>query len=74
MDSFSSPHRLYRDSMGGGILLNVREDISSNLLSIETKPIEGFELNLWNEKWLINRSYNPHKIKIRNHLWALNEK
>ena len=31
---------------GWGYLVNVREDISSNVLSIETKPIESFELNL----------------------------
>ena len=39
---FSKPYRLDRDSLGGGILLYVREDIPSNLLEVETKPIEGF--------------------------------
>ena len=39
---FSKPCRLDRDSLGGGILLYVRKDIPSNLLEIETKPIEGF--------------------------------
>ena len=73
---FSKPYRLDRDSLGGGILLYVREDIPSNLLEVETKPIEGFyaEINLHNNKWLINCSHNPHKTMIRNHLRALSEK
>ena len=58
-----------------GILLYVREDIPPNLLSKETNPIEGFyvELNLRNDKWLINCSYNPHKNMIGNHLQVLRE-
>ena len=72
---FSKPYRLNRDSLGGGIWLYVREDIPSNLLEVETKPIEGFyvEINLHNDKWLINCSYNPHKNMIGNHLRALSE-
>ena len=44
-------------------MLFVREDIPSNLLTIEDKPIESIyvELNLRNSKWLINCSYNSHK-------------
>ena len=76
IDGFSKPYRLDRDSLGGGILLYVREDIPTNLLEVETKPIEGFyvEINLRNDKWLINCSYNPHKKMIGNHLRALSEK
>ena len=42
----------------------VREDIPSNLIAIENKPIEIFfvELNLPNNKWLKNCSYNSQKI------------
>ena len=42
---------------------------------METRSIEGFyvEINRCNDKWLINRSYNPHKNMI-NHLRALSEK
>ena len=49
---FSKPYRLDRDSLGGGILLYLREDIPSNLLEVETKPTEGFyvEINLHNDK------------------------
>ena len=50
-----------------------RKDIPSNLVEAEAKPIEGFyiELNLRNDKWLLNCSYNPHKNNIGNHLKAL---
>ena len=73
---FSKPYRLDRDSLGGCILLYVREDIPTNLTEVETKPIEGFyvEINLRNDKWLINCSYNPHKNMIGNHPRALSEK
>ena len=67
---------LDRDSSGGGMLSHVREDIPSNLLEVETKPTESFyvEINLHNDKWLINCSYNPHKNMIGNHLRALSQK
>ena len=49
---FSKHYRLDRDSLGGGISLYVRGDIPSKLLEVETKPIEGFyvEINLHNDK------------------------
>ena len=75
IDWFSTPYRLDRNSNGGGLMLFVREDISSNLVEAEAKPIEGFyiELNLRNDKWLLNCSYNPHKNNIGNHLKALSD-
>ena len=42
IDCFSSPYWLDQDSTSGDILLYVREDIPLNLLSTETKPIQGF--------------------------------
>ena len=42
MDGFSSPYRVDRDTMGGGILLYVREDIPSNLLSIKRNQLRIF--------------------------------
>ena len=71
---FSKRYRLDRNSLGGGIFLYVREEIPINL--IETKPIEGFcvGINLRNDKWLMNCSYNPRKNMIGNHLRALSEK
>ena len=51
----------------------VREDIPSNLLAFEDKPIESLfiELNLQNTKILMNCSYNPHKYEIKKHLTVL---
>ena len=76
IDGFSKTYRLDREWLGGGILLCIREDVSTNLLEVETKAIEGFyvEINLHNDKWLINSSYNPHKNMIGNHLRSLSEK
>ena len=56
-------------------MLFVIEDISSNLVEAETKPIEGFyiELNLRNAKWLLNCSYDPDKNNTGNHLKELND-
>ena len=70
---FSTPYRLDRNSNGGGLILFVREDIPSILAETESKPIEGFyiELNLRNDKWLLNCYYNPHKNNIGNHLKML---
>ena len=54
----------------------VREDIPTNLIEVETKPIKGFyvETNLHNDKWLINCSYSAHKNMVGNHLRPLSEK
>ena len=73
IEGFSTTYRLDRNSNGDGILLYVREDIPSNLTAIENKPTESFvvKLNLRNDKWLINCSYNPYKNLIDNHLDAL---
>ena len=75
IDGFSAPYRLDRNCLGGGLMLFVRDDIPSNLLTIEEKPIESFyvELNLRNSKWLVNCSYNPHKNSIGNHLDRISE-
>ena len=53
--------------------LFVGEDIPSNLIETEAKPTEGFyiELNLRNNKWLLNCSYNPHKNNVENYLKML---
>ena len=51
-------------------MLFVREDIPSNPLTVEEKPIESFyvELNLLNSKWLVSCCYNPHKNSIGSNL------
>ena len=55
--------------------LFVKEDIPSNLVEVEAKPIEGFyaELNLRNDKWLLNCSFSHHKNNIGNYLKALSD-
>ena len=74
IEGFRAPYRLDRNSKGRGILFYVREDIPSSLITVDINPginlIESFyvELNLRNNKWLINCSYNPHKSLIGNHL------
>jgi len=42
IDGFCKPYRLDRDSNGGGIMLYVREDIPSNDISYDDKPIESY--------------------------------
>ena len=58
IDGFSAPYRLDRNCLGGDLILFVRKDIPSNLLTVEEKPIESFyvELNLYNSKCLVNCS------------------
>ena len=41
IDGFSIPYHSDHDSKGGGIMLFMREDILSNLIATENKPIEG---------------------------------
>ena len=74
-DGFSTPYRLDANFNRSGLMLSVREDIPSTLVEAETRPVEGFyiELNLRNDKWLLNCSYNPHKNNIGNHLKALSD-
>ena len=73
---YSSPYRFDRNRRGGGIMLYVREDIPSKLLSVENQPIEGFyvEINLRKKKWLFCGTYNPHRNNIDNHLDSLSKK
>ena len=72
-DGFSTPYRLDANFNRSGLMLSVREDIPSTLVEAETRPVEGFyiELNLRNDKWLLNCSYNPHKNNVENYLKML---
>ena len=45
IEGFCTPYRLDRNSKGGGILLYVREDIPSNLISMDISPLESFYIN-----------------------------
>ena len=52
LSGFSAPFRFDCNSNGGGILLFIREDILSKLISVEPSPTEAFsvELNLPNKR------------------------
>ena len=69
---YNAPYRMDRNSHGGGIMLYVREDITSKLLNCE-KEIEGLyvELSTRKTKWLLSCSYNPNKNSINKHLEIL---
>ena len=77
LNDFCKPHRLDRSSNGGGILLYVRDDIPSQLLT--DYKIKGslelffVEVNIWKKKWLLGCSYNPLKNNMSNHLHHLNK-
>ena len=42
IDGFSTPYRLDQNSNGGRLMRFVSEDIPSNLVEAEAKPIESF--------------------------------
>ena len=72
IESFSSSFRLDRNSSGGGIMLFVREEIPSKLLS-EYKPnssVENIfsEINLRSKKWLVSCSCSPNLTLLSNHI------
>ena len=61
-------YRLDRNANGGGILLCIREDITSTLL-ISDMSIETFyfEISIRKKKWLLVCTHNPKKNLISNH-------
>ena len=75
--SWSLLLKLQRDlcSNGGGLLLHIREDIPSRLLT-EYKPLENVEclfveINIKKKKWRVCWSYNPYQNNISNYLHHL---
>ena len=76
MNGFNSSHCLVRNCNGSVILLYIREDIPSKLLSIKGDFTEAFfiEINLHiKKKWSISCSYNPKRASIANHISALSK-
>ena len=72
---FSAPYRFDRDSKGGGLLLYIREDMPSKVLTYSSNcDIETLlvEINLRKREWLLNYSYNPIKCQISHHLECFN--
>ena len=69
LNGYSKPYRLDSSSNGGGILLYVRDDIPSRLLT-DYKMKDNVELffvevNIRKKKWLLSCSYNPHKSNLQ---------
>ena len=60
---FSAPYRLDRNGNGGGIMIFIRDDIPSRVLTKHVFPdeIEGLfiELNFKKAKWLLFGKYHP---------------
>ena len=76
INGFSAPFRLERNEKGGGIILYIREDIPSRLVSTECNKVEGVfvEINLQNKKnWQLYCSYNSKKDLLTQHLYALSK-
>ena len=77
IQGFAAPFRLDRTNTGGGILVYVRDDISSKLLNISYVSSDteclAIKINLRKTKWLLICSYNPHRNNISNHLMNLSK-
>ena len=70
INGFNAPFHLDRNDKGGGIILYIREDIPSRLVSTKSCQVEGFlvEINLRNKKkCLLCHSYNPKNDLIAHH-------
>ena len=63
MDGFSKPYRLDRNKNGGGIMIFIRDTISSKILEKHVSPnvVESIfvELNFRKCKWLLCGTYHP---------------
>ena len=72
INGYTSPYRLDRHGKGGGILVYVREDIPSKLIS-QFLNVEGFflEINLRKKKWVISCPYNPNNQTIFSHMGSI---
>ena len=70
IDGYAPPFRVDRSKNGGGVIIYVREDIPSKVLTEHPSLInlEGifFEINLKNRKWLVFGGYNPNKHTIND--------
>ena len=70
-EEYAPPFRYDTNSYGGGILLFIREDIPTKIISVtRLKDFEGnfVELNFRKKKVILCCSYNPYKNLISNHL------
>ena len=63
LNGFETPFRLDRTVQGGGLLLYIRNGITTKPLKLLTSGIECIlvEMNIAKKKWLVAGIYNPHK-------------
>ena len=71
LERCTPPYSLDRTTHGGGLMLFVREDIPSKLITIinPSGNVENtfHEINLRSKSWLISGSYNPNVGHIQNY-------
>ncbi len=75
INGFANPTRLDRTAHGGGLLLYIRDDITSKPLVLVSKGIECIiqEFTISKRKWLLFGVYNPHKDQTLSFLKILGE-
>jgi len=75
LDGYKQPYRLDISSKSGGLLVFVKSDIPSKLLSGFETPkgyqFVSIELNLRKQKWLIVSIYRPPSLNIDTFLNCL---
>ena len=68
IEGYSTPIRLDRNCLSGGIAFFIRDDLPNKELELRTLPknIDGIfiEITIHKNKWLIIGGYNPHKDNI----------
>ena len=67
LPGYASTLVIARNQFAGGVMVFVREDISSKLVSIEELPTEWIyaERNFCKKKWHLRYSYNPDKYYFK---------
>ena len=75
INGFFPPHRLDRTIHGGGLLLYVRNDITTKPLSLIQDGIECIiiEVTISKKKWLVMGIYNPQKSLSSSFLTTLSK-
>ena len=77
IDGFKKPYRLDRCSKVCGLLLFLRDDKSSRLLTEHKTPTNVecifVEIGIRNKNWLLCCYYNPHQSNISTHMHHLNK-
>ena len=75
LNGYNIPYRNDGNTNGGGILVYIRDDIRSRIIECENlqSSFEGLviELSFNLKKWLLIRSYNPHRNSIKEQMRVL---